>query len=533
MKKASLWLFVLFIPHFLLSCGDSKSSGSSPGPSLGKVDAIFTKAANEHQIPKRLLLAVAFKESNMSPTPASATYGSTDNALGFTQAQTAFGLSFAQLGLTENQTSTTFESQVQAYCLWIKKTLASKHLSLNPNPETKDDWYDWIWHLALTHRGGQSARRNIQVIFALETIKKLNEGDMWQDPETGDILKLKKQSPQINISEFDRQIQDKLHLTTDESDIPFAQYLELVYQASNDKRNIPDHIRVIHCPFSLSACLELQTPTQNNDAIRLNAHYIIPPDDSLVNKPLQISKHKSALLLTNNAGEPVSVQNAIIIMLVGDSGRYIQGKRVSANPKWLTNWQLVKLGFLVRGICNTLPNINENVDINRCMTPGVDGGVQFLHQGNSEEYQWGDIPDYDQSIFWTFTKTADTLAGDIAIKYPGNKKLFQAGAPIKLNLQFFKGTSMIEIESLERCPNNKLIWWGMQRHYVRNLTSKNLDIELYHKGPNGNGQHYFRAKAYDIDENLLGWSVNDLYIENYDQDKKGNATITACQRNGT
>ena len=61
--------------------------------------------------------------------------------------------------------------------------------------------------------------------------------------------------------------------------------------------------------------------------------------------------------------------------------------------------QLKTLGNIVFGICELMKQDNPQVDIQECKTPGVERGVQFTVQGDSETYRWGNIPDFTKDIF--------------------------------------------------------------------------------------------------------------------------------------
>lgn len=509
-------VLALFSLGLASGCGRKASDGETGPTQNGRVASAFRAAASKYGIPARMMMAVAFKESHLSPRPESAMYVSGENPLGIPLSETAFGLSRAKIGLPNDDSSHNLETQIDAYARWIKKNLEDKHLTLNPNPSRPEEKFDWIWQLALMHRDGLDARRNVQIVFATELIEKLNTGDLWQDASSGEILDFPRENQPIKISEFPSQIQATLNLMTDESDVFAAQYFELTYQQPEENFNRPTHIRVVHCPLSLSACLELQNPTTDQDALRLQAHYIIPQDQSVVSKPLQVAQHKTPLLLTNNQGEPERVDNAIIVMLVGDSGRYEEGKRVQANPRWYTKYQLEKMGSIIRNVCPLLPKINPDIDVTRCMTPGVADGVNFKNQGNSETYQWGDIPDYDTTIFWSYIDAPAALNGEATFEFAGGRKVFDARSPVRFNLRFIRGAAKIVLERLERCNNNRLVWTTAQSELVRNVDRKGYEMNLFHRGPNSNGQHFFRALVYSNEGRLMGWAVDDLFLQNYD-----------------
>lgn len=512
--------------------------GHRPDPVGGSVNgegptaALFRKAATTYAVPARLLLAVALNESNLSPRPVSATYLTSDNEVGIPMGETAFGLPRAKIGLRDEAASSELATQVDAYARWVRKNLDDKHLNLNPNPTTSEEKYDWIWQLALMHRDGIEARRNVQIIFAKETIKKLNQGAIWQDPASGEIVELTGEAQAINVDDFPAHIKKNLQLFTDDAQVFGAQYFELTYQQPEDTDNRPTHVRVIHCPLSLSACLELQNPTSDADALRLQAHYIIPSDKDTVSEPLQVARHSVSLMVTNSQGDAERVSDALVVMLVGDSGRYEGGKRTVANPKWVTSYQLQKMGAIIRRACPLLKKENPDINETRCMTPGVPDGVTFMNQGSSEAYQWGDIPDYDEGIFWNYIQTPDALSGEALFEFGNPQRIFDAAQPVRFGLKFIRGAAKIVLEQLERCQDGKLIWSTVQSHQVRNVDRKSFDLNIFAAGPNASGQHFFRALVYDGGGALMGWAVDDLYLKGFEESGLG-ADVKSCRRNGT
>lgn len=531
MLRRSVALISLSV--LLTQCGKKSPDTTAAASGSGHIAAVFRDAAIKYGIPARIMMAVAMKESNLNPRPGTAIYATEQAVMGMSLAESAFGLPLEKIGLPKEESSFNLETQVDAYARWIRNSLEDRHINLNPNPASSEEKFDWIWQIAQLHREGHDSRRNVQIVFTMEMIDKLNHGAIYQDPASGEMVNLTPEGKPIRPEEFRSEVQQTLRLFTDESDVFTAQYFELTYQQPEDNLNRPTHIRVLHCPLSLSACLELQNPTSTNDAIRMGAHYIIPNDQSVVSKPLQVAQHKSSVLITNAQGEPERVSDALVIMLVGDSGRYVSGQREQANPEWFTKYQLQKMGSIIRNVCPLLKKINPDLDEQHCVTPGLADGVNFMQQGNAESYRWGDIPDYDENIFWTYISTPDALNGDVAFEFANSNKIFNAEVPIRFNLRFLRGTAKIVIEQLERCEDKKTIWSTVQSNYVRNATVKSFEVNLFHQGPNENGQQFFRAMAYDDKGQLMGWMIDDVYLTNYDTGPAPHADLKACLRNGT
>jgi hypothetical protein len=521
----------VFISAFLLTtCGDKKAS--NPGESLSGTEQIFMATAAKYRVPYRLLLAVAFKESGIFAKKENAVYLANGNLIGTSLSETAFGLSREKLGIAGKKDQDKLQVQADAYGKWVSDQLQKARLDLPENPANNEEFYNWIWSLASFHRSGYDGQRNIQVIFARELIDKLNEGDFWQDPATGDRVTLTKQANPIVIEDLPIEMRENLQLFSHPSDIEIVNYFELAYRPVGNE-NKPDHIIVIHCPLSLSACLQLQHPAESEDEARLSAHYIIPPDTSLVTKPLQVASHKSSVLLTNQEGKAEEIKDAIVIMLAGQSGRYVEGKRVLANPKWFTREQLIKMAIIIREVCSLLKRYDDTIDVEKCITPASPQGVIFQHQGASDSYQWGDIPDYDENIFWSYIFNPEPLSGKVVFDVNREPRVFSANETINFNLDFFQGTSQIILERLERCPDGKLIWSTVEKDLVRNQRTMSYNLNLYYGGPNNNGQHFLRALVYDYFGKLSGWAIEDLFVKDYDAEIREPADLKECNRNGT
>ena len=534
--KKCLGQSLLFASSVLaISCGGSSGGGGPGGASVGEIELAFQQASSKYEIPVSIMKAVAFSETGMEASPSSAWYAGVDIPLGVSAAQTAFGVPYVDLELDPAaDQSKELIVQIDAYAKWVRVSLDKQSLKLSPSIGTPIDLYDWAWQIALLQRDGINTRRNVQIIFARELINKINKGDLWQNPKTGEIVALNPPAQQINITELPPQVQSNLKLFMDEASIPSALFFELTYQEPSDKRNVPKGVIVTHCPFSLSACLEIQHSTRDEDQIRVGAHYIVPPDTSLVAKPLQIAQHGSTVELTGKDGTAQKVDDSIVVMLVGDSGHYVEGKRVTANPMWLTKLQMRKLGTVIKMVCLRLGDVNPDIDVDYCMKPGVDGGVQFVSQGNSEEYQWGDIADFDESIFYAYVKNPDALRGRAEFNFHAPKNTYQAGQDITFDLNFIKGVTRIVVEKAERCVSDKLIWTVQQNHEVRNVNQKAFNMSLYTQGPNRDSEHFFRALVYDITGRLTGWAVDHIYLNAYEKDQEiARAGVKACTRNGS
>ncbi len=532
--KARAWpqkLLSLFMPLALLGCGSTSSSGGSNGPAYGDIERNFRQAALEHNIPPELLLAVAYNESRISSKKVSTSYSNQERRLGLAIGETAFGLSYQTLALPPTSSSENLETQINAYSKWVSKRLEQKKIDLPSNLANADTLYDWVWQLALLHRNGNDNRKNVQIVFASELIETLNQGFTWQDDSSSERITLPARNPPISSDAFSKPIQRNLQLDLQKSEIFSVDYMQLSYEQTSSERNDPEAIRVIHCPFSLSACLEIQNRESDTDEIRLQAHYIIPADQSLVENHLKVRQHRSPVLLTNNKGQTELIQNAVIIMLVGNSGRYVEGVRLDAVPTWYSNYQLKNLGKIIQGSCELMRQDNPDIDLATCRSPGIPGGVQFQTQGNSEQFHLGDIADFDKDIFWTYVQNPDELGGQVAFNFPVSNRSFQAGNPINFQLQFITGTAKTTIELLQRCENDKLVWTTLQTGFIRNSSQANLQLNLFSQGPNQNGQHFLRAQVFDQNNVLKGWAIESIFLNGYDSEVSDFASLEDCAGN--
>ena len=515
----------VLITFLLFGCGGSHNSSSSSN--LGPIESKLREVSLKYQIPYELLFAVGMKESGFTPRKSSSIYR--ENKIGFEISETAFGLSFEELGLESIEENETLIPQIEAYAAWLRSKVDQTDLSLELGVGNNDELYDWIWQISMAHRAGNSLKKNIQVLFALEMIKTLNQGAIWQDLDSGEILTLEPRNPPLDINtSFSSPIQKNLQLVTQTSEILSVDYMQLEYQQFPDIVNKPKYIKVIHCPFNLSACLATQnTDTEKNSAL-IEAHYVIPQDAALIQKPIKIKQHQIPVRLTNQNGQIEIIRDAIVIMLVGDSGRYVEGERIRSDPKWYTNYQLQQLSSVVIGVCGLMHHNDPSIDEQVCMTPGKQGGVEFKAQGASESYRWGDIADFDKDIFWTYITNADQLSGTTEISFDNNKAIYLSGSDVQTQVKFIRGARKVRVEFLERCRNNKVVWSTLQTSFVRDISEVQLTRKFYSKGPNGNGQHFLRALVYGEDGSLAGWQVTDFYLENPDDEEKVFADLDGC-----
>jgi hypothetical protein len=529
--KSMIGAVILILAMPTNSCGERDRDQKQQGQPLSKVEQLIQTHATANGIPPRYLMAIGLYESNLTPVASRVPYLSTEQTqLGFTVTETAFGISRAKLGLTDHPSPDELNVQIESYAKWLGAAL--KELNLPANPTAPVDKFNWLTQLALQHRLGNEYSKENQVIWALGLIELLNTGAVWQDPSSGETLELSRENPPIQIQDFPPEGQKYFDLELDKGEVKFTKQLELI-TPSNNHTNKPTHIEIIHCPMNLSACIEIQNLMEGEDTARLRAHYIIPQDDSVVSQPIQVTPHEYALELTGNDGSVRLVDNALVVMLVGNSGRYdSNGYRINANPTWFTPWQLQELGKLAHRLCYVISKANESITRERCLSSRVENGLRFHSQGpQAESYRWGEIPDYDETIFNQYIQDTDTQAAAVFV-FPIASKRLHSGIEFDFDVRFPITTRRVLLERAIRCPNQKLVWATVQSSAVKGKVEKRFQTEILDAGPNQDGHHFLRAMAYDAMDKLVAWAIDDIFIQNYEP-QLGSGEVKACIRNGT
>lgn len=526
---------VLIAIGLVVSCG-KKSPKDDGGPSMGKVEAAFLRSSNESGVPARLMLAISYLESRISPEYASAFYlepGAEEAkvAKGLRLTQSAFGLPLSTFGLEQGADASKVEIQADKYGKWVKSKLID--MKLDPHPTTSEDVVQWILRLAELHRDPKTNKSNFRALFAREVIHTLNQGFLWQDPRTGELLKFTKQDPSIKLSDLKPATKKQLELTTLTGDVPGTRYFQLGHTAQ-PKGNVPRRIEVIHCPLALSACLMLQD--SSDDEVRIGAHFAIPDviGPETLERVLQIHDLSEVVEITGNEGQVNEVKDAIVIMLTGNSGRYVDGVRLRANPEWLTEPQLQLLGTAINDICGEIHADNEEARAKCSAIEGKDAPI-FYSQGNSKVYQWSQIADYEASIFSSYVKEPGRKAGT-AFEFPDDRRQFHAGEPLSFALNFGNNARTLVLQRLVRCPDERLAWYSEVTVHPTSQVRWDFSnlIRWSDSGPNRNGEQFVRAMVYAAQDVLLGWATDSIHITEFEKDAAGNnlgsVAPTACTR---
>jgi hypothetical protein len=145
-------------------------------------------------------------------------------------------------------------------------------------------------------------------------------------------------------------------------------------------------------------------------------------------------------------------------------------------------------------------------------------GVNFHHQGQSDEFRWGDIADFDPTIFNAYLENPGGLNTEVKFDLGSGSKQYQAGARLPLRAYFEKTTRTVELEKLSRCANGRVIWEPVRNLQVRNESSAQVEDVLHDSGPNRDGSQYFRVRTYGRDGRLMGWNLAGILLTGYEPD---------------
>lgn len=533
-------LLGLLVTAHTSACGKRGEGEDSPTAST-PVNKAFNLASAQHGIPVRILKAVAFYESDMNPLPATIPYVQTEGAgveqsLSLGSAETAFGLSAETLAVEQTGESTErLLTQIEHYAAWVKENLEVQKLDLTPSPGTAEDKFRWIWELAKMHRNGEDLSTSTQLVFAEELMNTLNQGRVWQDPVSGEEVSLTPESPLLDRSKLPT---DALRLFQDQptggAEIANARRFFMPSENQSVLKNDPKRIIVIHCPLNLSACLQLQDPSTDSE-VRLGAHYVIPDStplqvdgqgsvaaggfglqSKLDDRPIQVLSHSSRAYLTDSNGAVRSIPDAIVVMLVGKSGRYVEGQRIDANPTWYTSKQLSDLAQTVISVCMLLRTTSQ-VSYTGCKSDSGQGGIDFRGSLPGAGYRWGEIPDFEREIFMGYLDgTSGSTQGSISLDKVAKKNVFAAGEAVTLRATFQPNSAYIYFQRALRCRSGKIAWENFRSESIQKSTGFQVDLKIYDGGPNLNGKQFIRARVTDQEGKLVGWDTESFYINKFD-----------------
>ena len=515
MTTSALRSHLVLIATVILSvsqwqCSDNKEDQQGGIDGRTPLEKAFDQAASTHHIPVRFLIASGYLESKLRPKETSS-----NTLKGPELGESAFGISRSTLGLQEGLNGDRLTNQVDAYSRWLARQLGG---GLKFNPKDDEEKFNWIWAIADAHRRMDSTK----VLFANEMIKLLNSGFYWIDPETDTVIPFPPETPAIDLENLKTVSGNYLNLSSLTFDSPnnvmFAKFLKVYEQGSHDRTQDPSKIKIVHCPFSFSACVELQAWNgEDQKDFWMGAHYIIPSDHDVSSTPLQLALHNQAVPMTDTDGSLTFSLDEVVVMLTGASGKVSNGIRNPADPLWMNPRQFQSLRTLTDLICDRLAYHHQDLTRQQCLETG--SGTIFKHQKAGEAFQWGQIPDYDPVIFESYIGSRNTLSGKTVFEFPGNKKIYQKGETVSLNLTFGLQAYALELERLIRCPDSERVSWSViARELVTSQNNFVFEKKLFGSGPNLNGTQFFRAKIFDAESKLLGWDLATIYLKDFNKE---------------
>lgn len=509
---------VVFLSGLLAaSCGDGFLTSNGH-----RLKRAFITSAEQHNVPVPVMLASAWLESRLTSVPSLVAHEERSTGIGI--GETAFGLRREKLYRFSNTEGESLEQQTAAYARLVRAHINKKGLDLNADFATVENKIAWLWELAEIHRRGDRYHTNIRSLFVLEMLHILNTGFEWREAESNERITLLPLTQTIDRSQLSRPQQRLLNLKTAEAQLYQAQWLHPAEPISSaNVANSPQRILITHCPFSLSGCLELQQDVEAGDnEARLQAHYLIPADDTVLDYPVQVAHHHKQVTVTGQGGQQERQKDTIVIMLTGNSGRLNVNVRLAADPSWQSGFQLEWLGYMVKELCAHHLGLQDEEQIRNCSNPySPDSRVSLRIESQSTalsggpspaERVWGEIPDFDRSIYGAYLQNPQQI--QLEFVYPDKRRNFAPGEDIHLLLPD-TGRNYHILEKLARCRGSeKLVWVTVSQG---ESDSHTFTIKLYDRGANGDGRQFLRAKIFR-QGTLIAWAATSLWIDGHDQE---------------
>ena len=514
MKKTAVILSLLLVS----ACVEGWMGGGGGGQQLKNS---FVQAATRHRVPVQLLLAIGWLESRLTAAAATVLYDN-DTSLGIETAQTAFGVTRRELARfsVEDADLNQLDAQVAAYAKLVRSHLDDNAIELDTNISDTATVLEWVQELAQLQRSGDEYRSNARTLFALEILAVLNRGFSWRDPVSGEEITLLPHQPRLERMLMPYPRQQFFNLRTTAAQLYRTHWLQPTYPQTSSSTNKPRRILIVHCPFSLSACLELQNANRAAGDAVLQAHYIIPAAPSSIDYPLQVAHHQQLVAITAADGRVETQADTIVIMLSGNSGRIVDNVRVAADPTWQDGFQLEWLGYMVKELCAAHLGLRSPKQIQNCSNPQhPDTRIEFrLHQaGDIVNHRWGEIADYDQGIYSAYLQQSRRWQTQFRWLDQRTNGKFQRGATIRLALPS-DGRNWYVLERLVRCPDDgRLLYVPVSQSESNARGEQQFSVIFYDRGPNGDGRQFLRAKVFRRDK-LRAWAIGSLQIDGYDQD---------------
>ena len=513
MKKTAMVFGLLLC----LAC-DANWLGSGGGGGNHPLKDSFVRAAAESRVPVQLLLATAWLESRMTATASEAIYDG-EVRLGVRKAETAFGVPRHKLApfSKEEEDLAQLDAQVAAYARLLRAHLDDNGIKLSTNVIDKRHMLAWVQELAHLQRTGDQYRNNTRSLFALEILAVLNTGFTWHDAASGEEIVLPPHHQRLERIHIPYPQQQFFNLRTTAAQLYQAHWLLPTHPRLRLGENRPRRILVTHCPFSISACLELQNVKHADGGVALQAHYIIPANADVIDYPLQVAHHDQAMTITAPDGQAEVHKDKIVIMLSGSSGRIVDNVRLAADPTWQSGFQLEWLGYMVKELCTAHLGLLSSSHMQSCSNPQhADTRVEFRlpQAATTANHRWGEIADFDRNIYAAYLRQPQRWQQEFSWLDHSTNGKYARGEEIRLALPS-EGRNWYVLEKLVRCPNHKLLYVPVTQSESSASGQQQFSVQFYDRGPNGDGRQFLRAKVFQQDQ-LQAWAVGSVQIADYD-----------------
>ena len=488
----------------------------------------FIDNARDNNLPSELMLATGYVESRLSVSNSIVVYNDRQ-AVGSRIGESVFGLSRDRLQpfVGEQENVSDFTVQIKAYARLLRAHIDDNGLDLSAEPQRAEELVAWIWQLAKVHRHGDDFKNNARSLFALEVLNVLNEGFEWQDPNSGEQIILLPR--QVDRQELPAPQRHLLTLRTAEAQLYRAQWLPAVEPIVGDQKNTPKSIVIMHCPFTLSACLELQNRDVVEGEVVLQAHYLIPANGQVIDYPIQVTHHEKMVTVTDRNGQPEIQTDKIVIMLAGNSGRVNNNVRFPADATWQDGFQLEWLSYMIEELCSNHLGLPDADSIEKCRDPFSPARrIDFRVKDEPRTFanhRWGDIPDFDKSIYAAYLQKPQRFQTTLTTS--DDRQHFASGELITL-LFPSNGRNYYVLEKLVRChESQRLVWVAVSQGESATTGHQQFQIKFYDSGTNNDGRQFLRAKAFS-GETLVSWAMTSLYVYGYDNEREDKVYYRDC-----
>lgn len=513
--------FVVVLSLLIASCGGQRGVGGSDKAG-GKIQEAFETGSRTYSVPSEVIRAAGYLESRFyiknpsSPSGPSMTLSQVEPEIGYS----AFGIPLASLNLDLSRSEADeFElpQQILMYASQLERL--SRKDNLSKSISTQEDAVKWALSLARLHRPSNLGQRNLETLFAREILTLMKSGFSTIDPVTSEPIVLEPSSINLDLTAFPSQLRNLLEFDTfyvgdiRESFLFSAQSLPLASPA-----NKPKSIQVVHCPLSISACIN-QMNSVSSTKSGLQAHYIIPNSQELSPGVLQFARHAESVQVRLPDDSNEKVQDRIIVMVAGLSGRYSGGQRFYSEPTWTTEYQVRLLGSAIKNICAALARIDQDSSI-RCDDDEIRRRVTLRAQ-NQQKYSFGDVVDIDQEMLDLSLSSSSDPTSKVVLALPSDSKSMSVNEPFSASISVPDGTKLVQFSRLVLCQNKNVVWESVSKRHIRTSNEVQLnDLQWFDAGPNFTGRQFFRAQAFSETGKLIGWTQDALTYSDFDRTLK-------------